>query len=91
MVSTLERENPNEDIYLSSEDEDENTGNPATNYVAPIAVNGPQNDVALTKANELQKEEDCLSSMSKVNVEGPDMNYVAPMTNDLVKSVVKPR
>ena len=36
--------------------------------------------MALTKANEPQKEEDCLPPMSKVNTEGPDINYVAPMT-----------
>ena len=66
MVSTLEREHPNEDIYLSSEDEDKNTGNPDMNYVTPIAVNGSQNDAALTEANEPKKEEGCLSSMGEV-------------------------
>ena len=36
--------------------------------------------MALMIANELQNEESYLSSMGEDNIEGPDMNYVAPMT-----------
>ena len=92
-TSTLQREDKNVDIYLSSEDEDEsghadyatpmtaNKKDMEEEHLTPIGENGTEDpnkeDAALIILDEAQSEGYHLSTMSKDNIEGPVMSYEA--------------